>query len=272
MVKTFQGKRSPGGLSPRAEVVRRALVALIKRVPRDCEEVALWRSPAQNLRGYTTEQPNISRREPASRRETMNHPLQCQCGAVKGFVSHPQAARRTVCYCKDCQAFAHFLGRAGEVLDERGGSDVIQTLPKNVTFTQGIEALACMRLSPKGLLRWYASCCNTPIGNTLSSPNMSFIGLVHTCLENGGKSLSDSFGPVRAYVGTESAKGDPKPKKIGLPSVLLWFVGTTLKARLNGDYKRSPFFVADTGAPIVTPRVLSMAERTSLVNAVLAAG
>ena len=29
-----------------------------------------------------------------------------------------------MCYCKDCQAFAHFLGKAGEILDERGGSDL----------------------------------------------------------------------------------------------------------------------------------------------------
>ena len=201
----------------------------------------------------------------------MNHPLQCQCGALKGFVAQPRSANRAVCYCKDCQAFAHFLGRVDEILDERGGSDVIQTLPKNVTFTHGIEALACMRLSPKGLLRWYASCCNTPIGNTLASSKMSFIGLVHTCLENSGKPLNDSFGPVRARVGTESAKGDPKPKTAGLPTMILWFIRTTLKSRINGDYKRSPFFAADTGAPIVTPRVLSLAERTTLVNAVLAA-
>lgn len=43
----------------------------------------------------------------------MNHPLQCQCGTLKGYVSPPDMAIRGVCYCKDCQAFAHFLERPG---------------------------------------------------------------------------------------------------------------------------------------------------------------
>ena len=73
----------------------------------------------------------------------MSHPLQCRCGTLKGFVDNPSTANRAVCYCKDCQAFAHFLGRSADVLDERGGSDVVQILPKNITFTQGVESLAC---------------------------------------------------------------------------------------------------------------------------------
>ena len=88
----------------------------------------------------------------------MNHPLQCTCGTLKGYVSHPERVNRAVCYCTDCQAFAHFLGLAHVILDAKGGTDVIQTVPANVTFTEGQHVLACMRLSPKGLLRWYARC------------------------------------------------------------------------------------------------------------------
>ena len=58
-----------------------------------------------------------------------------------------------VCYCYDCQAFAHFLVKSEEILDDRGGSEVIQVLPSNVTLTEGVEALACVRLTAKGLLR-----------------------------------------------------------------------------------------------------------------------
>jgi hypothetical protein len=175
-----------------------------------------------------------------------------------------------VCYCRDCQAFAHFLGRQQNVLDERGGSDIIQVLPRNVTFTRGIESLACMRLTPKGLLRWYASCCNTPIGNTLDTPKISFIGLLHTCLERPAGSLDAAFGPVRAWVNTKGAKGDPKPKVVGLGIALRWFIGTILKARLSGDYKRTPFFRADSGTPIVSARVLSSEEHAKLRDAVRA--
>lgn len=201
----------------------------------------------------------------------MNHPLQCRCGTLKGFVANPRSANRAVCYCKDCQAFAHFLGREADVLDERGGSDVIQTLPKNITFTQGIEALACMRLTQKGLLRWYAGCCNTPIGNTLATPKFSFIGLVHSCLDNADVPLHDSFGPVRAWVNTNGARGNSKPRTVGLGRAARWFIATTLKARINGDYRHSPFFRTATGAPSVPPRVLGSVEHASLMEAVRAA-
>jgi len=168
-----------------------------------------------------------------------------------------------VCYCKDCQAFAYFLSQENQILDERGGSDVIQILPQNLSFTQGIESLKCMRLTEKGMLRWYASCCNTPIGNTLANYKISFIGLVHSCLENSGTPLQDSFGPVRAWGNTQGARGDPKPKSSGLGRTILWVMSSVLKARINGGYRQTPLFLADKGTPIVTPLVLSTAERAS---------
>jgi hypothetical protein len=194
----------------------------------------------------------------------MSHSLRCRCGRVKGVVAAEAKANRVVCYCKDCQAFAHFLGRASDVLDERGGSDVVQIIPKDLTFTQGVDALACMRLTEKGLLRWYASCCKTPIGNTLATPKLSFIGLVHSCLENPA-----AFGPVRAVVNTQSAKGAPKPKQNGVGTTVGWFLGNVLKARFTGEYKRTPLFRAD-GAPIVAPQVLSSEEHARVMRAVLA--
>jgi hypothetical protein len=196
----------------------------------------------------------------------MSHPLQCRCGTLKGVVESPGSANRAICYCRDCQAFAHFLGRANDVLDERGGSDVIHILPKNITFTQGIEALACMRLTHKGMLRWYASCCNTPIGNTLPTPRISFIGLLHSCVEHADRPLDDAFGAVRGWVNTKSAKGSPKPRQV-LGPTLRWFFTKVLRARLNGEYKHTPFFRADTGAPVVSARVLSTAEHANVIKA-----
>ena len=203
-----------------------------------------------------------------------SHPLQCRCGTLKGLVHDPGNSNHGVCYCRDCQAFAHFLGRASEVLDERGGTEVIQTLPRNVVFTQGIEALACMRLTPKGLVRWYAGCCKTPIGNTLATPKLSFVGLVHTCLEGASEapgSLDPVFGPVRCWVNPSGAKGEPKPKVAGQWQVLGWFFRKVLVARLNGDYRQTPFFEAATGKPVVTPRILTEAEHAQLKGAVRAA-
>jgi uncharacterized protein DUF6151 len=197
----------------------------------------------------------------------VSHPLQCRCGAVKGSLADAGKANHVVCYCRDCQAFAHFLGEADAILDERGGSDIIQVLPKRVTFSQGADKLACMRLTGKGMLRWYASCCRTPIGNTLATPKLAFIGLLHTCLEaGGGPSLRDAFGPVRVYVYTKRARGEAKRKDQGQGAMLAWFFGTVLPARFNGDYRVTPFFDVATGTPIATPRVLSAEEHAQLMS------
>jgi hypothetical protein len=185
------------------------------------------------------------------------HRLGCQCGTVQGVLTDLARTNHAVCYCKDCQAFAHALGQADRVLDVRGGSEIVQVLPKNLRFTQGLDALACLRLTPKGLLRWYAGCCRTPIGNTLPTPKLSFIGLVHACLDTSEVSLEEAFGPIRTWVNTKGASGDPKPKEEGVAKAIGWFLCTTFKARFNGDYKRNPFFDPTTGAPIVTPRVLT---------------
>jgi hypothetical protein len=47
-------------------------------------------------------------------------------------------------------------------------------------------------------------------------------------------------------------------------TTIWWFTKTILKARINGDFKRTPFF--RDGRPIAIPRVLSSAERTSAMH------
>jgi hypothetical protein len=198
----------------------------------------------------------------------MDHPLQCMCGTLKGTVCDLKRVNRVICYCRDCQAFAHFLGRTADMLDAKGGTDVIQTLPANVTFTNGQEVLACMRLTEKGLLRWYTKCCNTPIGNTLADFRISFVGLVHTCLDNTNRSLDDSFGPVRMWSFTKSAKGTVESRPLAMIAGMLRFIPMVMRARINGAYLRTPLFVAHTGAPIVTPKVLSPSERDAVYAAI----
>ena len=190
---------------------------------------------------------------------TAHHRLQCECGRFEGRVELTAVVNRGTCYCKDCQAFAYFLGRAERILDERGGSDIVQTSPQALQFTTGTENLACVRLTPKGLMRWYARCCNTPIGNTLSNYRMSFVGLLHACLIDPAHSLDESFGPSRMRVNTRSAAGDPKPDAQGLFGATARLGGMMLKARITGAYRRTPFFSTD-GVPVVTPKILSPDE------------
>jgi hypothetical protein len=39
------------------------------------------------------------------------------------------------------------------------------------------------------------------------------------------------------------------------------------RARIDGSFKRTPFFSIDTGAPRATPRVVSREERAALLAA-----
>ncbi len=180
-----------------------------------------------------------------------HHPLRCTCGALTGALDHPPWATRVICYCNSCQAFAERLGRREDVLDHQGGSDILQTSPSHLTFTAGHEHLACLRVTANGPLRWYASCCNTPIGNTSANPRMAFVGLLHGCL-GGHSSLDAAFGPPRTYIFTKSARGEPKPKqRISVPAIA-GFLWHTTAARLNGGYKVTPFF-DPSGAPVAAP-------------------
>src|SRR5206468_7222015 len=100
------------------------------------------------------------------------------CGQVRGRVKNagPRTVNRVVCYCDDCQAFLHHLGRA-DLLDAHGGSDIVQVAPASLAFHQGTDRIVGLRLAPKGLYRWYASCCNTPVGNAVG-PAIPFVGII----------------------------------------------------------------------------------------------
>ena len=194
-------------------------------------------------------------------------PVRCSCGALRGTVRgvSPDRGNRIVCYCDDCQSYAHYLERADEILDKHGGSDVFQLSPSRLVIGEGADRLACVRLTESGLLRWYASCCNTPIGNTLGSRQVPFVGLLHSCFDHAadGRSRDETLGPVRARVQARFAKGsraDLDAYDRGPISMLFQMAGKLLLARLRGEHAPSPFFDAGTGEPSVSPHVLSAEE------------
>jgi len=190
----------------------------------------------------------------------MNHALRCRCGKLRGHVERSTSATRAVCYCKDCQAYARFLGTPG-VLDTDGGTEVVASLPRHVRFSAGADALACLSLSERGLLRWYASCCKTPIGNTPRNPKVPYVGLIHACFEGGSSGIETTFGTRRIAVNTRSARNPVRSAPIAMAARVFGLMASALADRLGGAYKDNPFFVAATGTPIRDVRVLSKAER-----------
>jgi uncharacterized protein DUF6151 len=196
-----------------------------------------------------------------------DQPIQCKCGRLRGVLSRIARITRVSCYCRDCQAYARALGKPEAVLDSLGGTEVAATLQQYVTFTQGADMLACLSLSDRGLLRWYASCCNTPIANTARNPKLSYVGLVHSCL--GTLALKDAdFGSARVVVNTKHAKGDtPATSTLRTLLGIAPIIGSVFRARVNGTWKRSPFFRANF-EPIAERRVLTPEERKQAYDAI----
>jgi hypothetical protein len=191
--------------------------------------------------------------------------LRCRCGAVRGVARNvaPSTVNHCFCYCDDCQAFAHFLDRADEVLDAHGGTEITQMSQASIAFAAGVDKIAAMQLSAKGMIRWYASCCRTPIGNTMGTTAMPFIGVIKAFVDVPGTAL----GPIRGRSFPKSAKGGRAAvPKDGLPEPVMIALALVkvLGWRLRGDHRRSPLFDAATGQPRVAARVLTTAEREEL--------
>jgi hypothetical protein len=197
-----------------------------------------------------------------------DHPLQCRCGHLTGTVAQTPRVTRVTCYCRDCQAYAHALGLPEAILDDIGGTDIVATLQQYVRLIKGTDSLACLSLSDRGLLRWYARCCDTPIANTARSPKLSYVGLVHTCLGPSQRSLDAAFGPTSMPVNTTHAKAPVAARTFTALTSVARIFASVARARLDGSYKQSPFFVEALGTPVVVPRVLSAAEREQAMNAV----
>jgi hypothetical protein len=190
------------------------------------------------------------------------HALRCRCGELRGSVTLAPSATRALCYCRDCQAFARVLGGvegAGDVLDDAGGTEVLASLPQHVQFTAGLDRLACLSLREGGLLRWYASCCRTPIANTPRHPRLPYVGLVHSVL-GAAPERQASFGPLRMAVNRGGAwQPVPAPRWANAVGIL-GLMKTLLFARLGGGWRRNPFFEPGTGAPVRPVHVLTAAE------------
>lgn len=195
-------------------------------------------------------------------------PLRCRCGHVRGVATEVSSAtgNRLVCYCDDCQAFARFLAHPG-VMDAEGGTDIFQVAPSRVTITDGAESLRCMRLSEKGLLRWYTVCCKTPVGNTLSA-RVPFVGLIHSFMDHAadGRTRDYVLGRPIGFIHGRFALGGlpPHAHRTASLGVIARCARVMLGWWIAGRGTPSPFFDPQTHAPRVEPRVLRAEEREAL--------
>ena len=177
----------------------------------------------------------------------------CTCGTIAGTVDvpSPAAGNHLVCHCPDCRAATIHLGRPDPGAD---GTELWQTTPDRVTITRGADRLAIQQLSPKGLYRWYATCCATPMFNTLRSPRLAFVGLLADRLDD-----TAALGPLigRAFL---PGTGGKTYRHEGFNRIGFRIAKMMLAANLSGKWRQTPFFDA-AGTPTAPAHVISREER-----------
>lgn len=196
--------------------------------------------------------------------------LRCACGALRGTLCGLTCAdvNRLVCHCTDCRALARHLQRP-DILDAHGGTDILQVSVARLVLTEGTQHLRCVRLSASGMHRWFAGCCQTPLGNTLG-PGAPFIGVIDACVERtGDRHPYDALAP-RVGVSGSSALGDRGTLDAhpGVPVGMMMRIGLRLLFWwLRGDARRSPFRISANNAVFrVTPDVLLPPQRAALAD------
>ncbi len=222
--------------------------------------------------------------------------ISCQCQKLIASVEVDQnkLPTRLKCYCIDCQTYIKHLKQSDHYLDELGGSDILQISPADISIKQGQEFLGNMKITPNGIYRWYATCCNSPICNTPSNANMPYVGLLNNNItkatgqpasgneteKNSSKKiktrtvtvnkqtmseqLNSILGPVRFGVGAGSKHPIKAPWPVSKGFGLRGTLGTLrniARWRRIGDHKKSVFINHESNLPTVEPVILSLQER-----------
>jgi hypothetical protein len=191
----------------------------------------------------------------------------CSCGSVAGELTDagPAKGDRVVCHCTDCQNFARHLGADGRILQAHGGTDLYQGRCAQMRLTTGKEKLACLHLTDKPTLRWYSSCCRTPMFNTYANGRIPYLTtfLANCDREKVETVLGPAVGHLSLPAGTAEMMGVPR---MSLGKLMRRFFGRMMKDLVSGDHRRSALFDPKTLAPISAPHRLTEAESGSLAR------
>ncbi|MCG7519020.1 DUF6151 family protein [Ruegeria sp. Ofav3-42] len=191
-----------------------------------------------------------------SRKTATETPFSCSCGSLRGRITAAgvKHGTHTACYCHDCRAAQLYFGQPDPAPEP---IEILQTLPEDIIFDSGAEHLALMQLSPNGMLRWYAGCCNAPLGTTTRTPKFPFVGFIVKRIPD-----PSGLGPITTRGFVPKGNGKQSHEKIG--SAIYGLLTRVAKSRLSGSWKNTPFFDPGTAEPVAKPVILSKAERAAL--------
>lgn len=196
-------------------------------------------------------------------------PISCVCGEFSAVLHDvgPEEGTRLVCYCNDCRDFVRVLGRP-ELLDEYGGNSVYHTRVGKLEIIAGAEKLATLNMTNKPLLRWYSTCCQTPLFNTSDKAKPPFLSVNIGVVDR--DEANKLLGPAQGRFSAKLAKQD---LPAGQDRSVIWLAARViprlLRDTLSGAWKKFPLFDAETRKPIAASRKVTLEERTAgaLINA-----
>ena len=182
----------------------------------------------------------------------------CTCGAVTGHITARgvKTGTHAQCFCHDCRAAQLYFGQPDPA---PGPVEILQTTPEDVIFETGAEHLAAMQLSPKGMYRWYAKCCNAPLATTTRTPKLPFAGFDVKRMTD-----RDGLGPVLTQGFVTGPDGRQSHK--GLRHAVLRLLTRVITSRVSGRWKDTPFFAAETGKPVAPSVVLTKEQRMAFYD------
>ena len=193
-------------------------------------------------------------------------PLRCRCEAVRGVAlgMSPATCTHIVCYCDDCRAFLRHLGRE-DLLDAHGGTGIVQITPARLRIEFGNDRIRCLRLGEKGMVRFHTACCNTPIGNTMGSAKVPFVGVPTAFFALDSEAHRRALGEPVGIHGKLALGTAPAGTHAKVPfAVLAKTAKMMLRGLVQGAYAPSSLYDVATGSPVSPPRVLTTTEREAL--------
>ena len=190
--------------------------------------------------------------------------LSCQCGTVTGAIENatPAEGDFVYCHCANCQSVPKYLGAEARILERNGGTALYQSRCGRLRIDSGLDRLAGLHMTDKPVLRWYASCCKTPMFNTYANGKLPY---VTTLLANADAEDRARLGEPIGHLFLEEATGDTTGlQPISMNALLRRFFKRLVKDLFSGDRRRVPLFDAKTLQPIVAAHRLTEAERKAL--------
>jgi len=186
-------------------------------------------------------------------------PFACACGTVKGTLRGVTPARgsHAQCHCIDCRAAEVYLDQPDPA---PRAIQLFQTTPDRFHFDQGFDKLSVFSFGETNLLRWYASCCGTPMFNTLRKPKLAFASIMT-------RTLSDPapLGPIvgTGYIPTPSGK----LRNEGLPRLIWGALSRAAGAKVTGRWTVNPFIDPDTATPKRPVHIVPRDQRKAITEA-----